>query len=76
MIINTEWGAFGEQGELDFIRTRSAAPAGLNLPMSSLVFQSSLLFASMRMQEFLFRNQRFCFELCSDRDGFYRSRYL
>ena len=23
MIINTEWGAFGEQGELDFILTRS-----------------------------------------------------
>lgn len=21
MIINTEWGAFGEDGELDFIRT-------------------------------------------------------
>jgi hypothetical protein len=23
MIINTEWGAFGEQGELDYILTRS-----------------------------------------------------
>ena len=25
MIVNTEWGAFGDQGELDFILTRSVS---------------------------------------------------
>lgn len=44
MIINTEWGAFGDKGELDFIKTKwdEAVDAG-SLNPGEPIYSSQLL---------------------------------
>ena len=52
MIINTEWGAFGDKGELDFIRTKwdEAVDAGSLNPGQ---FELKLNYSNISLMEFI-----------------------